>query len=144
MTTSDDLLDAALAVVGVTGVSGLTFDGVDDQANVEPGTTAETFATMEALIDAMLGRIITLDGVAWMSSGGELTPTSVAEFADRMANLTITQVHVSAASTMARFALFFGSPQAVSYTHLDVYKRQGRSAGSPTPPPTVWGCRPGA
>ncbi len=114
MTTSDALLDAALAVVGATGVQGLTFDGVDDEAGVERGTTHAAFPTMDALIDAMVGRIITFDGLAWMSSGGDLTPTTVAEFADRMAHLTIIHVQETSVSTKARFVLFFGSPQVMT------------------------------
>lgn len=114
MTTSDDLLDAALAVVGVAGVKGLTLEEVDDEAGVVRGTTAESFPTKDALLDAMLGRIITLDGQAWMASGGDLTPMSIAEFADRMAKLTIIQVQDSSVPTRARFAMFFGSPHVMT------------------------------
>lgn len=114
MTTRDEILDAALALVAVAGVPGLTFEAVDDEAKLDLGTTAAAFPTVDALIDAMLGRLITLDGQAWLSTGTSLNPSSVGEFADRMAGLVVTHVEVFGRATLARFALFLGRPQTMT------------------------------
>ena len=45
MTPSDELLDAALAVVGEAGLSGLTWEQIDERAGIAAGTTASLFPT---------------------------------------------------------------------------------------------------
>jgi hypothetical protein len=114
VTPSDELLDVALAVVGEAGLSGLTWEQIDERAGIAAGTTASLFPTIDVLVEAMLGRLITLDGEAWLSTGTALNPTSAREFADRMAALTVSHVEIIGRATRARLALFLGRPEAMS------------------------------
>jgi len=114
VTSSDDLMDAALAVVGETGVSGLSWEQIDERAGLAAGTTKSLYPTIDLLVEAMLVRLITLDGEAWLSTGTALNPTSTREFADRMAALTVSHVELIGGATRARLALFLGQPQAMA------------------------------
>lgn len=128
MTPSDKLLDAALAVVGEAGLSGLTWEQIDERAGIAAGTTASLFPTIDVLVEAMLGRLITLDGEAWLSTGTALNPTSAREFADRMAALTVSHVEIIGRATRARLALFLGRPEAMSQGQAALF---GRHYGHP-------------
>ena len=133
---SDDLLDAALAVIGEVGGSGLSWAQIDERAGLTAGTTASLYATLDLLVEAMLARLITLDSEAWLSTGTALQPTSIREFADRMAALTVSHVELIGRATRARFALFLGRPQAMTQGQaalLDVITVILDSLGVPDP-----------
>jgi DNA-binding transcriptional regulator YbjK len=52
------LLDTALALVGIEGVRGLTHEAVDAAAAVAPGTTSACFRTRAALIEGVADRCV--------------------------------------------------------------------------------------
>ena len=57
MTPSDDLMDAALAVVGEAGVPGLTWKRIDERAGAAEGATFSLYPTMDLLVEAMLSDV---------------------------------------------------------------------------------------
>ena len=94
--TKRRIVDAAEEVVLRDGVSRLTLGAAALEAGLSKGGVLYHFASRDALVAAMVDRIIE-------------------EFDRDLASALVDP----------------GTPGAVSYTHLDVYKRQG--AG---PPPT--------
>src|SRR5918911_360744 len=52
------LLDAAIEIVGVQGLSALTHRAVDAAAGVPTGTTSNYWRTRQALLDALVDRVV--------------------------------------------------------------------------------------
>ncbi|MFL6075241.1 MAG: TetR/AcrR family transcriptional regulator [Mycobacteriales bacterium] len=55
------LADAAIEVIAAHGMRGLTHRAVDAEAGVPPGSTSYYFRTRQALIDAVVHRLLALD-----------------------------------------------------------------------------------
>ncbi|MGW1891167.1 TetR/AcrR family transcriptional regulator [Streptomyces sp. NPDC002004] len=67
------LADAAITVLAETGMRGLTHRAVDRTANLPPGTTSAYFRTRQALLTALVRRLVALDQ-AELQAIGERTP----------------------------------------------------------------------
>jgi DNA-binding transcriptional regulator YbjK len=67
------LADAAIDVLAETGIRGLTHRAVDRAANLPPGTTSAYYRTRQALLTALVRRLVTLDQ-AELQTTGERTP----------------------------------------------------------------------
>jgi DNA-binding transcriptional regulator YbjK len=57
----DVLLDAAIEVVAAEGLRGLTHRAVDAQAGLSAGSTSYYYRTRMALLEAVLGRVLSYD-----------------------------------------------------------------------------------
>lgn len=68
------LADAAIDVLAETGIRGLTHRAVDRAANLPPGTTSAYYRTRQALLTALVRRLVVLDQ-AELQAIGEQTPT---------------------------------------------------------------------
>ncbi|MGK5631779.1 TetR/AcrR family transcriptional regulator [Streptomyces sp. URMC 123] len=55
------LADAAITVLAETGARGLTHRAVDRAANLPPGTTSAYYRTRQALLTALVRRLVALD-----------------------------------------------------------------------------------
>lgn len=55
------LADTAIAVLAETGMRGLTHRAVDRAANLPPGTTSAYYRTRQALLTALVRRLVALD-----------------------------------------------------------------------------------
>jgi DNA-binding transcriptional regulator YbjK len=67
------LADAAIDVLAETGIRGLTHRAVDRTANLPPGTTSAYYRTRQALLTALVRRLVALDQ-AELQAVGERTP----------------------------------------------------------------------
>jgi DNA-binding transcriptional regulator YbjK len=100
----DEVLDAAITVLGEQGLRGLTHRAVDATAGVPSGTTSNYFRTRDALLDGVVSRVVRRERP---SSGGDL--------------IEVLTAFVSAALTtnrnltLARFALLV---EAANRPHL--------------------------
>ncbi|MEV7794834.1 TetR family transcriptional regulator C-terminal domain-containing protein [Streptomyces sp. NPDC087512] len=67
------LADAAIDVLAEAGMRGLTHRAVDRAAHLPPGTTSAYFRTRQALLTALVRRLVALDQ-AELQAAGERTP----------------------------------------------------------------------
>ena len=67
------LADTAIDVLAETGIRGLTHRAVDRAANLPPGTTSAYYRTRQALLTALVRRLVALDQ-AELQAAGERTP----------------------------------------------------------------------
>jgi DNA-binding transcriptional regulator YbjK len=65
------VLDAAIDVLGTRGMRNLTHRAVDDRAGVPLGSTSNLFRTREALIAGVLGRLQEREKAGWANLAGE-------------------------------------------------------------------------
>ncbi|NEY31980.1 TetR family transcriptional regulator [Streptomyces sp. PRKS01-65] len=67
------LADAAIGVLAETGMRGLTHRAVDRAAHLPPGTTSAYYRTRQALLTALVRRLVALDQ-AELQTAGERAP----------------------------------------------------------------------
>lgn len=67
------LADAAIGVLAEAGIRGLTHRAVDRAADLPPGTTSAYYRTRQALLTALVRRLVALDQ-AELQAIGEQTP----------------------------------------------------------------------
>ncbi|TJZ54189.1 TetR family transcriptional regulator [Streptomyces piniterrae] len=67
------LADAAIDVLAEAGIRGLTHRAVDRAAHLPPGTTSAYYRTRQALLTALVRRLVALDQ-AELQATGEQTP----------------------------------------------------------------------
>ncbi|SHH40151.1 TetR/AcrR family transcriptional regulator [Streptomyces sp. 3214.6] len=67
------LADAAIGVLAEAGIRGLTHRAVDRAANLPPGTTSAYYRTRQALLTALVRRLVALDQ-AELQAIGEQAP----------------------------------------------------------------------
>ncbi|MEV5315154.1 TetR family transcriptional regulator C-terminal domain-containing protein [Streptomyces sp. NPDC052610] len=80
------LADAAVSVLAEHGIRGLTHRAVDRAARLAPGTTSAYYRTRQALLTALVRRLVALDQ-AELQEAGDATPAprDAAELAARIA-----------------------------------------------------------
>ncbi|GHI01917.1 TetR family transcriptional regulator [Streptomyces cellostaticus] len=88
------LADAAIGVLADAGMRGLTHRAVDRAANLPPGTTSAYYRTRQALLTALVRRLVALDQAEFQETGartpalrnaGELTAGLMAFTEGRLA-----------------------------------------------------------
>lgn len=103
------VLDAAIEVLGSSGLRRLTYQAVDASAGVPPGTTSQHFRTREALLDGLVAHLVTLDLEDWdggRETGGRLpAPTGPEEFALRMNSVILELIGPGRNRNLARYQL---------------------------------------
>ncbi|GAB7050981.1 TetR/AcrR family transcriptional regulator [Catenuloplanes indicus] len=105
-TRQEQLLDAAIDVLGRQGTRALTHRAVDAAAALPAGSAANYFKTRDALIGAVTARFAERDRAAWTAIAGLVHPAG----ADALATVLTGYVHRALgpdrAVTIARYALF--------------------------------------
>ncbi|MFI2188442.1 TetR/AcrR family transcriptional regulator [Streptomyces sioyaensis] len=76
------LADVAIAVLAETGIRGLTHRAVDRAANLPPGSTSAYYRTRQALLTALVRRLVALDQAELQEIGNK---TPVPQNADELA-----------------------------------------------------------
>jgi AcrR family transcriptional regulator len=99
------LLDAAILVLGERGVRSLTHRAVDAQAGVAAGSTANYFPTREALFEAIVERVSTLERDRFDEAAAKVCPTSPAELGRAIAGWARDATGVCRALTLSRYAI---------------------------------------
>lgn len=102
----DDLLDAAIQVLGERGFHALTHRAVDAAAGLPAGSTSNRFRTREALLNAVVERFSARERAAWDELAVRIAPTTPRELAHTM---TMAARYMTTgryrALTLARYAI---------------------------------------
>lgn len=77
-----EVLDAAIRVVGASGIDGLTHRSVDVAAGVPSGTTSNHFRTRDALLLGVITEIEKLRRAVWRGLQVHANPSTQAELVD--------------------------------------------------------------
>jgi AcrR family transcriptional regulator len=77
----EELLDAAITVLGERGIHALTHRAVDAAAELPAGSTSNHFRTRDALLDAVVERFAARERANWEDLAARLAPTNPQELA---------------------------------------------------------------
>ncbi len=86
-TRRDEILDAAIWVLGEEGPRGLTHRAVDKALELPLGSTANLFGRRSDLLAAIVRRMEELDRALWHRIGGEDSPSDVRYLAQLLVHL---------------------------------------------------------
>lgn len=105
----EQVLDAAVEVLGLDGIRRLTYQAVDTRADVPAGTTSNHFRNRDQLLDGIVGHLEALDRADW-----EAVSTVPATSADGLTTALVEYVrHATGpgrARNLARYQLFLETP----------------------------------
>lgn len=102
----DDLLDAAIQVLGERGFHALTHRAVDAAAGLPAGSASNHFRTREALLNAVVERFSARERAAWDELAVRIAPTTPRELAHTMTMAaTDLTTGTNRALTLARYAI---------------------------------------
>lgn len=97
------MLDAAIRVLGTGGTRQLTHRAVDAEAGLPQGSTSNHFRTRDALVAAVLGRLLERETEIWGALARDVgTPESFA----RAVGGLVAELAAERTTTLARHALF--------------------------------------
>jgi AcrR family transcriptional regulator len=103
------LLDAAIRVLGERGVRAVTHRAVDAEAGVGAGSTANYFATRDALFAAIVERFAQRERANFEDVAARVCPTSPAELGRALAEVARDSAGKHRALTLSRYALLVES-----------------------------------
>ena len=112
------LLDAAIRLVGVQGLTALTHRAVDAAARVPTGTTSNYWRTRQALLDALVDRVVERERDRWEQLTQATFPSTASELAGTLAVLARVATGPDRSLVLARYALLIEAAQ-----HEDVRPR---------------------
>ncbi|MBK1786974.1 TetR/AcrR family transcriptional regulator [Prauserella cavernicola] len=147
----EQVLDAAIRVLGTQGTRGLTHRAVDAEAGAPAGTASNHFRTREALLSAVLERLRELETRGWERLAADLAgPAGVAgvdAFADAVGALARELTGPARVATLARHALLAEAAFHDDLRHQVALQRAEieswaaewfRALGSPHPERDLW------
>ncbi|WP_033343020.1 TetR/AcrR family transcriptional regulator [Catenuloplanes japonicus] len=138
----EQLLDAAIDVLGTQGTRALTHRAVDAAASMPAGSATNYFKTRDALVSAVVARFVARDRAAWQAIAGFVQPTSADGLAAALTGYVRRALGPERAVTVARYALFveaalrpeLRAPLAVSAQELRTWASDRlRAIGSADP-----------
>jgi DNA-binding transcriptional regulator YbjK len=103
------LLDAAIQVLGERGMRAVTHRAVDAEAGVGTGSTANYFATREALFSAIVERFAERERANFEEIAARVCPTSAAELGRALGEAARDSVGKHRTLTLSRYALLVES-----------------------------------
>jgi AcrR family transcriptional regulator len=101
----DDVLDAAIEVIGQSGMRGLTHRRVDAAAALPPGSTSNLFRTRDALLDAVVDRFADRERRNFEEVALRSMPTTPSELALVMTLFAHEATGRHRTLTLARYAI---------------------------------------
>ncbi|MBO3742263.1 TetR/AcrR family transcriptional regulator [Actinoplanes flavus] len=101
----DELLDAAIEVLGQSGIHGLTHRRVDAAAGLPAGSTSNLFRTRDALLEAVAERFTERETANWERLAFGVPPATPREFALLMTLFAREATGPSRTLTLARYAM---------------------------------------
>jgi len=104
-TRREDLLDAAITLLGEGGVHALTHRAVDAAASLPTGSTSNHFRTRDALLDAVVERFSTRERATWEDIAVRMSPTSPEELARALTAFAHEATGPQRTLTLARYAI---------------------------------------
>jgi DNA-binding transcriptional regulator YbjK len=105
-TRREELLDAAIAVLGGHGARRITHRAVDAEAGVPAGSTSNYFRTRDALIDAVVGRFVERERAVWEAIAASARPGTPGELAGALAAFVRDATGPNRVVTLARYTIF--------------------------------------
>jgi AcrR family transcriptional regulator len=99
------LLDAAIQVLGERGMRALTHRAVDAEAGVTAGSTANYFATREALLEAIAERVSAMERDRFDEMAAKVCPMTPAELGRSVAGWVREATGARRALTLSRYAI---------------------------------------
>ena len=105
-TRQEQLLDAAIGVLGHQGVRQLTHRAVDAAAGLPAGSASNYFKTREALVAGIVERFAEQEQAAWETIAAFVKPESPAQLAAALATFVQNATGPGRALTIARYSLF--------------------------------------
>ena len=101
----DDLLDAAIRVLGEHGIHALTHRAVDAAAGVPAGSASNHFRTRDALLNAVVERFAARERANWEDIAARVCPTTPAELAQALTAFVRDSTGPNRTLTLARYAI---------------------------------------
>jgi AcrR family transcriptional regulator len=108
-TRREQLLDAAITVLGERGIHALTHRNVDTQAGLPAGSTSNHFRTRDALLDAVVERFADRERALWEELAMRMYPTTPLELAQVLVAAAKTATGPQRTLTLARYAILVES-----------------------------------
>ncbi len=104
-TRREELVDAAISVLGERGIHALTHRTVDARAGLPAGSTSNYFRTRDALLNAVVERFAALERLAWEDLARRMSPTTPHELAQVLALAAREATGRLRTLTLARYAI---------------------------------------
>lgn len=104
-TRRDQILDAAITLLGTQGARGLTHRAVDAAAGLPAGSTSNYFRTSDALFDAVVERFALRERANWEDIVLSMSPTTSGELVTALATFVRESVGSQRTLTLARHAV---------------------------------------
>ena len=102
----EQILDAAISVLGRQGVRACTHRAVDDAAGLPTGSTSNYFRSRDALLDGVVERLAAVEMALWERIAATTLPRTPAELAAALAVFVRDATGPHRTLTLARFAMF--------------------------------------
>ncbi|EID56341.1 hypothetical protein SacxiDRAFT_4156 [Saccharomonospora xinjiangensis XJ-54] len=116
-TRRDQVLNAAIRVLGSQGTRQLTHRAVDAEARLPEGSTSNYFRNRDALVAGVLDRLVAQDEQAWGLFSADLDTSALTldGFAEAVAQFVDELASTARTATLARHAIFL---EAAHREHL--------------------------
>jgi DNA-binding transcriptional regulator YbjK len=101
----EDLLDAAISVLGTSGIHGLTHRAVDTAAGLPAGAASNCFRTRDALLNAVVERFAARERANWEAIAATTCPTTPRELAGALVAFAHDATGPHRSLTLARYAI---------------------------------------
>jgi DNA-binding transcriptional regulator YbjK len=101
----DDLLDAAILVLGERGIHALTHRAVDAAAGLPAGSASNYFRTRDALLDAVVERFAARERANWEDIAAQMCPATPQELARALTVFAQDSTGPQRTLTLARYAI---------------------------------------
>ncbi len=104
-TRREALLDAAICVLGDSGMHGLTHRAVDAAAGLPAGSASNHFRTRDALLNAVVDRFAARERANWEDIATQVCPMTPQELARALAMFALEATGPQQRLTRARYAI---------------------------------------
>jgi DNA-binding transcriptional regulator YbjK len=101
----EHILDAAITVLGESGMHGLTHRSVDAAAKLPAGSTSNHFRTRDALLNAVVERFADRERANFEELAARMAPTTPRELAEVMVAFVKDATGPNRTLTLARYAI---------------------------------------
>ncbi len=101
----DDLLDAAICLLGERGTHALTHRAVDAAAGLPAGSASNYFRTRDALLNAVVERFAARERANWEDIAAKVCPTTPHELAQALTMFAQDSTGPQRTLTLARYAI---------------------------------------
>jgi AcrR family transcriptional regulator len=101
----EDLLDAAIRLLGERGIHGLTHRTLDVAAGVPAGSASNHFRTRDALLDAVVERFAARERANWEDIAARICPTTPQELSQALTMFARDATGPQRTLTLARYAI---------------------------------------